>query len=230
VFSGFTAWVFEWFSGLERDNSRAYFTATRERYELEVRGALTAMLRELSGAFGGEVRVFRQQNDMRFAPASPYKTRTYGVLEFASPPRARLYADVSARGVYSGSGYHRLASDQLARYRAAVVDDQTGARLFEAQAMALDAGLEVIGDDLSSVPRGFVRDHPRAELLKHRSMLAGRLLSGGSGVSREDALDHVAGSWRAAAPLTSWLDEHVGPSTVAPRERWRRRPATPTSG
>ena len=124
VFPGFTAWVFEWFSGLEQDNSRAYFTATRERYETDVRSALMLMLQELSGAFGGSVRLFRQQNDMRFAPASPYKTRTYGVLEFTSPARARLYADVSARGVYSGSGYHRLTSDQLNRYRAAVIDDQ----------------------------------------------------------------------------------------------------------
>lgn len=229
MFPGFTAWVFEWFSGLERDNSRAYFTATRERYETEVRGALTEMLQELSGTFGGAVRVFRQQNDMRFAPASPYKTRTYGVLEFTSPAKARLYADLSARGVYSGSGYHRLTSDQLARYRAAVVDDQIGAHLLEAQATAMDAGLELIGDDLSSVPRGYARDHPRAELLKHRSMLAGRVLPGGSCISREEAVDHVAGSWRAAAPLTSWLDEYVGPSTLAPRERWPRRPATPNS-
>jgi uncharacterized protein (DUF2461 family) len=229
TFPGFTGWVFEWFSGLEQDNSRAYFTATRERFETEVRSALMLMLQELSDTVGGSVRVFRQQNDMRFAPASPYKTRTYGVLEFTAPARARLYADVSARGVYSGSGYHRLSSDQLARYRAAVVDDQIGVRLLDALATALDAGLELIGDDLSSVPRGYSRDHPRAELLQHRSLLAGRLLPGGSGITREKALDHVAGSWRAAASLSSWLDEHVGPSTLAPRERWPRRPAKPAS-
>jgi uncharacterized protein (DUF2461 family) len=229
-FAGFTARAFEWFSGLEQDNSRAYFTATRERYETDVRGALMLMLQELSGTVGGSVRVFRQQNDMRFAPASPYKTRTYGVLEFTSPAKARLYADVSARGVYSGSGYHRLTSDQQTRYRAAVVDDQIGARLLDALATALDVGLELISDDLSSVPRGYPRDHPRAELLQHRSLLAGRLLPGGSGITREKALDHVTGSWRAAAPVTSWLDEHVGPSTLAPRERWPRRAAKHASG
>jgi hypothetical protein len=102
-------------------------------------------------------------------------------------------------------------------------------RLLDALATALDAGLELIGDDLSSVPRGYSRDHPRAELLQHRSLLAGRLLPGGSGITREKALDHVAGSWRAAATLTSWLDEHVGSSTLAPRDRWPRRPAQPAS-
>jgi uncharacterized protein (DUF2461 family) len=228
AFPGFSAWVFEWFAGLERDNSREYFTATRERYEREIRGALMLMLQELSEEFGGTVRVFRQQNDMRLAPASPYKTRTYGVLEFTSPIKARTYADISVRGLYSGSGYHRLASDQLTRYRAAVVDDQTGARLVAARAAALEAGLELIGDSLTSIPRGDARDHPRAELLKDRSLLAGRLLPGTPGISRDGALAHVAATWRAAAPLTSWLDEHVGPSTLAPRERWPRRVVKPS--
>jgi uncharacterized protein (TIGR02453 family) len=227
AFPGFSAWVFEWFAGLDRDNSRDYFTTTRERYESEIRGALTLMLKELSATFGGSVRVFRQQNDMRFAPRSPYKTRTYGVLEFTSPAKARLYADISVRGLYSGSGYHRLASDQLNRYRDAVMDDRAGPRLVAAQALALDAGLELIGDSLTSVPRAYPRDHPRAELLKNRSLLAGGLLRGATGISRADALEHVAATWRAAAPLTSWLDEHVGPSTLESRERWPRRPATP---
>ena len=226
VFPGFSPWVFEWFAGLERDNSRDYFAATREGYAVEVRGALTLMLEELRATFGGTARVFRQQNDMRFAPAFPYKTRTYGVLDFVSPVRSRLYADVSARGLYVGTGYHRLAPDQLRRYRDAVVDDRLGARLAETLAAAQDAGLELISDSLTSVPRGYPRDHPRAELLKSRSLLAGRLKTGESGIARDDALNHVASTWRAAAALTGWLDEHVGPSTVAPRERWPRRPVT----
>jgi uncharacterized protein (DUF2461 family) len=229
-FPGFSAWVFEWFAGLERDNSREYFNATRERYEVDVRTALTLMLQELRGEFGGTVRVFRQQNDMRFAPSLPYKTRTYGAIDFVSPERPRLYADVSVRGLYAGTGYHRLAADQLARYRAAVVDDHLGARLAEAVALAQDAGLELIGDSLASAPRGFPRDHPRDELLRSRSLLVGRLKTGESGISRDEALEHVAGTWRAAAALTGWLDAHVGASTVAPRERWTRRPSeTPAS-
>lgn len=58
-FAGFKPAVFDWFAGLERDNSRAYFAATRERYELEVRGGLEAMLDELRESFGGEVKLFR---------------------------------------------------------------------------------------------------------------------------------------------------------------------------
>jgi uncharacterized protein (DUF2461 family) len=40
AFRGFGPEVFDWFAGLERDNSREYFAATRERYEMDVRGNL----------------------------------------------------------------------------------------------------------------------------------------------------------------------------------------------
>ncbi len=224
-FQGFNAGAFEWFTGLEEDNSRDYFNATRQRYDADVRSPFTLMLEELRGTFGGTIHVFRQQNDMRFAPASPYKTRTYGVLDFDEPVRARLYADISARGLYAGTGYHRLASDQLRRYRDGVVDEQLGARLAAALLATQQDRLELISDSLTAVPRGYPRDHPRDELLKFRSLLVRRLKSGEPGIGRDDALNHVAGTWRAAATLTSWLDEHVGPSTLAPRDRWPRRPA-----
>ena len=38
VFDGFGQEAFAWFEGLERDNSREYFTRTRDLYEREVRG------------------------------------------------------------------------------------------------------------------------------------------------------------------------------------------------
>jgi uncharacterized protein (TIGR02453 family) len=227
-FHGFSAEAFAWFAGLEQDNSREYFQATRERYETEVRSPFTLMLQELSGTFGGAVAVFRQQNDMRFTPTVPYKTRTYGVLAFDAPVRARVYADLSARGLFAGTGYQRLASDQLRRYRNAVIDEQLGAGLAATLLATQEAGLELISASLTSVPRGYPRDHSRHELLKFRSLLVGRLTTGESGIARDDALNHVADTWRAAAPLTSWLDEHVGPSTLEPPQRWPPRPAKPS--
>jgi hypothetical protein len=77
---------------------------------------------------------------------------------------------------------------------------------------ARDAGLEVVGEALRTAPRGYPRDHPRIELLRRRALIAGRRLAGAGGIGRDAALEHVAGSWRAAAPLNAWLDEHVGPS------------------
>jgi uncharacterized protein (TIGR02453 family) len=219
AFHGFAPEAFAWFAGLERDNSKAYFTATRDRYEADVRGELMAMLVELSATFGGEVKLFRQQRDLRYAPdrSAPYKTRTYGLLHSVPGAGAGLYAQLSAQGLYAGTGYHQLARDQLERFRAAVADDATGPRLATATAAARAAGLDVLGESLRTAPRGYPRDHPRIELLRHRSLIAGRSLPGTAGIARDVALDHVATTWRAAAPLNAWLDEHVGPSALAPR-------------
>ena len=223
-FRGFGPAVFDWFAGLERDNSKDYFTATRELYETEVRDGLEAMLDELREAFGGEARVFRQQRDLRFSPdKSPYKTRTYGVIHGGAQVGGGLYAELSARGLYAGTGYYQPARDQLARFRAAVADDATGPALEDASAAAEEAGLEIAGGRLRTAPRGFPRDHPRIELLRRTSLFAGRALPGAGGIARDAALDHVAGTWRAAAPLKAWLDAHVGPSELPPDPRGRRR-------
>jgi uncharacterized protein (TIGR02453 family) len=205
-FEGFPARTFSWFEGLEADNTKAYFTATRTVYDRDVRGALTALLEELSERFGGQVRVFRQQRDLRrSADRTPYKTRTYGVLQGPA-----LYADLSLRGLYAGTGYHALDAGQLARYRAAVLDEAAGGDLEARVAAAEAAGVEVAGPSLRTAPRGVARDHPRIALLRRRALFAGAALPGASGIAREAALAHVAGAWTAAQPLTAWLDEHVG--------------------
>jgi uncharacterized protein (TIGR02453 family) len=215
AFHGFGPEVFGWFAGLERDNSKAYFTATRDLYEAEVRGGLQALLDELTGTFGGEVKLFRQQRNLRFAPkgSPPYKTRTYGLLHGVDGPAAALYAQLSGEGLYAGSGYHQLARDQLERFRDAVVDDHAGSELAAGVAAARADGLDVVGESLRTAPRGYPRDHPRAALLRHKALVAGRALPGGRGIGRDAALNHVAGAWRAAEPLNAWLAQHVGPST-----------------
>jgi uncharacterized protein (TIGR02453 family) len=224
TFQGFGPEVFEWFDGLERENSKAYFTATRDRYEADVRGGLEAMLDELAADFGGEARVFRQQRDLRFTPdKTPYKDRTYGVIHGVPGANAGLYAQISSRGLYAGTGYHQMARDQLERFRAGVADDVAGPRLEAAAAAAQDAGLELAGQSLRTAPRGYPREHPRIELLRRKALIAGRALGGTGGIARETALEHVAGAWRAAQPLTAWLDERVGPSALPRVPRGGRR-------
>jgi uncharacterized protein (DUF2461 family) len=69
--------VHKWFKGPEADNSREYFAANRDFFEHSIRDQLEALLTELSGRFGGNVKVFRQHRDTRFsADKSPYKTNT----------------------------------------------------------------------------------------------------------------------------------------------------------
>ena len=210
MFDGFGPEVFQWFEGLERDNSREYFTRTRDLYERAVRGGMEAMFDALSADFEGDIKVFRQHRDLRFTPDKrPYKDRTYGVL-------GGYYAAISSRGLYAGTGYYRVARDQLERYRAAVAADSTGPVL---EAALAGAGLEVAGMSLKTAPRGYPKDHPRIELLRHKWLVVGALLPAGD-IPADAALAHVGGTWRAAEPVIAWLNEHVGPTTLEARGRY----------
>jgi len=211
TFAGFGAGAVAWFEALERDNTRTYFHATRATFDDEVRGPFELMLAELSSEFGGEVHVFRQHRDTRFsADKSPYKTRTYGLLHASGEGNA-LYAEIPARGVYAAAGYWRMAGEQLARYRAAVLDDAAGPALLAAIDDVQRAGLELAPPALKTAPRGLPRDHPRVALLRYKDVIAGRRLAPGPALATRQALEHVAATWRSARPLTDWLDEHVGP-------------------
>jgi uncharacterized protein (TIGR02453 family) len=221
-FDGFTPAVRAWFEGLEADNSRAYFTANRDVYDTQIRGPMEALLDELTDQFGGEVRMFRQNRDIRFSrDKSPYKTNTYGIIQGAPQAAQGLYASISAHALVAGSGYHVMARDQLERYRERVDDERRGTQLAELAATAERAGLELWGGSLATAPRGYPRDHARIELLRRTSLTLGAVRRLGRRISRDAGLRFVADTWRAAAPVTGWLDQHVGP-TMLPAERGRR--------
>ena len=222
-FEGFAPDVPEWFRGLEANNTKEYFTARREFFETSIRGQMEALLTELSEKFGGEVKMFRQNRDIRFSPdKSPYKTNTYGVI-YGSPVAAQgLYASISAHRLVAGSGYHVMARDQLERYRERVADDKHGPELAKLIAKAHKAGLDVWGESLATAPRGYPKDHGRIELLRRKSLSLGASLDAEGGISRTEGLKFVTRTWRATEPVTGWLDEQVGASRLPVRSVGRR--------
>jgi uncharacterized protein (TIGR02453 family) len=168
--------------------------------------------------------MFRQNRDVRFSrDKSPYKTNTYGVIYGSELAGAGLYASISSGGLVAGSGYHMMARDQLDRYRDAVADDRHGPALEKAVARAEKAGLELWGESLATAPRGYPKDHERIELLRRKSLSLGATLEYGRGIGRADGLRFVTQTWKAAAPVTGWLDERVGASELpVERPRFRR--------
>jgi uncharacterized protein (TIGR02453 family) len=203
--------TFEWFRGLEADNTREWFQAHRAVYDAAVRGPLEDMLEELCDEYGGRVKMFRQHRDVRFSrDKSPYKTTTYGVIADRPSSPAALYAQLSAGGLFVGTGYYMLDGGQLARFRDAVIADASIAGIVDD---VRAAGVEVFGSALKTAPRGLPKDHPRVELLRHKSLVAGaRLEPGARGISRSTAQRHARRVWGVCEPMNAWLDEHVGTS------------------
>lgn len=219
-FEGFGAGAVAWFEGIEADNSRARFAATKSTWEADVVGPLDALLEELAAGTDGGVKRFRQHRDVRFSKdKAPYKTTTYGIATVPGSECAR-YVQLSSAGLYAGTGMYDPAPDQLARYRVAAADAGAGADLERALAGAVGAGLEVGEPELKTAPRGIPRDHPRIGLLRRKTVIVGARLPPGPDLASRSALEHCLRTYECAAPVASWLDEHVGASTMTPEERF----------
>ena len=204
-FAGFPERGLVFYEGLEADNSKPYWTDHREIYERDVRAPMLALLAELADEFGPG-SMFRPYRDVRFArDKTPYKTNAAAVA-------GEFYVSLSADGLAAGGGYHRTAPDQLERLRRAVADDVAGAALERVLDRLRAAGYAVSGDRMTRPPRGYPADHPRAELLRHRSLWASRHWEPDDGLHTRAVLDRVRGCWRDLAPLADWLRTHVGPS------------------
>jgi len=217
AFQGWPPEAFGWFEGLEEDNSKAYFTGTRAVYESSVKGPLLALLAEVEGEFGG-AHLFRPYRDVRFsADKARYKTQASAVVGGSREDGSVYYLEVSMDGLLAASDYHEMTRDQLVRYRAAVHEEVPGKELEQIVADLEEGGYRVSGEALKTAPRGYARDHPRVRLLRHKGVTVSADLPPGRTMSSRRALDHVVTTWRAAAPLNTWLAENVGPSE---QDRW----------
>jgi len=115
------------------------------------------------------------------------------------------------------AGYHQMATDQVARFREAVDDDDTGPALEKVVQRLRESGYTVGGDALKTRPRDYAADHPRIDLLKHRALAAWVEFGSPPWVHTAEAAERVASAWRDFAPLNAWLDDHVGPSRLPRR-------------
>lgn len=206
TFRGWPAEALEFFDGLEADNSRAYWQDHKATYESAVRGPMDELLAELREEFGAG-KVFRPYRDVRFsADKSPYKTHIGATLDKGG------YVQLSSSGLGAGAGYWHMAPDQLDRFRRAVADDATGEPLAALAAAVGSKGVEVTSiASLKTAPRGFSKDHPRVELLRHKGLAAYRSWPVAPWLGTRAAKNRVVELLHAAQPLLDWLDVHVGP-------------------
>jgi hypothetical protein len=196
------------------ENTREFWVECREQHEQDVRAPMRAMATALVPEFG-PVRVFRAHANRRFRPdAPPLRTDTGGVA--ATAGGCVLAVVLTATALSVSAGHWAFDRRQLRRFRAAVDSGD--------EITAVLAGLEgwspAESRVLSGRPVGYPPDHPRIVLLRRCGLQATLSWELGPWLQTDEPLRRVREAWRAAAPLTTWLDEHVGPADqVAPRPR-----------
>lgn len=208
TFRGWPVEALEFFEGLEADNSKTYWQRNKETYETLVRAPMEDLLSELAPQWG-EGRIFRPYRDVRFsADKSPYKTAIGAMVGDG-------YVQLNAQGLAAGAGMWEMAPDQLERYRQAVSENGSGAKLVGIVATIKKAGIEPTGHGvLKTAPKGYPKDHPRIELLRYKGLVAWREWPAGAWLGTRRAKDRLVDFFQKSKPLRGWLDEHVGPSKL----------------
>ena len=188
---------------MEADNSKVYWQDHKATYEQQVRGPMEELLAELADEFGPG-KLFRPYRDVRFsADKTPYKTNCAATI-------GRGYVSFSADGLSVGGGLYMPDAATLQRYRTAVDRDKSGGQLAEIVAALHKAGYQTMAHEvLKTVPRGFDKDHPRIDLLRHKGIAMMKSWPVGAWLGTAKAKDRVVSTLRAGVPLNDWLTRYV---------------------
>jgi uncharacterized protein (TIGR02453 family) len=202
-FTGFPREAFTFWTKLAKNNNRDWFQANKDVYERACRQPLQALVNDLKPLYGA-AKISRINRDMRFArDKSPYKN-------YIAAGVGSSYISLSKEGVWVGTGMYKPEPAALARFRAAVADDKSGAALAELVRGLRRKGYDVsTHDTLSTTPKGYDADHPRIELLRMKDIYAGKMLPP-SMLASPKALDRVTRVMRETEPLAAWIRQHVG--------------------
>jgi uncharacterized protein (TIGR02453 family) len=205
TFRGWPIEALEFYEGLTADNSKSYWTAHLEIYEQQVRAPMEELLALLEPEFGAG-KIFRPYRDVRFSKdKSPYKNHLAASLPAAG------YIQLSQDGLAVGSGMYQMSPEQLDRYRRAVTSSLSGPALAKVIASLEEQGIGVQGrDTLKTVPRGYPKDHPRLELLRHKGLVSWKEWTPAAWLGTPAASDRIVSFLRSVRPLREWFSDHVG--------------------
>ena len=137
----------------------------------------------------------------------------------ARPARAPAGTSRSApRACGSASASTTPARRGWPRIRDAIDDDRTGPQLRTIVDRMPRQGWELGGETLKTTPRGYDADHPRIDLLRHKSMTLGKSYGFEPVIHTAELLDRVREDWRAGRAFVEWVDAHAtGVTGLRPR-------------
>lgn len=207
TFEGFPVAALDFYDDLEVDNTKTFWEEHRHVYEESVKAPMVALTSALEDEFG-PAKIFRPYRDVRFSKdKTPYKTHQGAFV--AVGPSTGYYVQVGAPGVRTGVGFYQATPARLASFREAVDHETFGVGLQRILRRMESRGWTVGGDAVKTAPRGWTADHPRIELLRHRSLTVGREHGFEPYVHTGELLERVRDDWRAGKPFLDWVLTHV---------------------
>lgn len=230
----FTQKTLSFLRALKRNNDREWFRLRKPQYEEHVRGPMIRALERLAvdmKSFAPElvcdprVSLYRIYRDTRFsADKSPLKTHIaahFPLRGMARGEGAGLYFHVAPDEVWIGGGIYMPSSSDLRLIREHVATSYKQLRRIVKGAAFHRAVGDLDGEQLSSMPRGYLKTHPAADYLRFKQFLGGKEFEAAFATS-ERFYPELLTVFRAVSPLVRFLNV---PLVEARRGAMPERPA-----
>ena len=218
-FSGFKSATTAFLRDLEANNQKAWFDENRARYDAdyltpakEFVAAVGPRLQNLHPALNAEPRVngsiFRVNRDPRVSKdKTPYKHHID--LWFWEGERkgalSGLFFRLLPDRLILGAGCHGFMPEDLKGYRTAVAG-AAGPALVELQDKLAEQGLPFRGEQMKSLPRGFLSDDDRiADLLRFKGLNVHLDVKHPNSLAAADFVDWCLDHFEKMLPLHIWL-------------------------
>ena len=175
---------------------------------------MDALCADLADSYHGDGHVWGMHRD-------PWLWQ-HQCAHFTVARRIQLMLRFDLDGLAVEGGWGRAEPGQLERYRAAVGSESSGRTLAEVVDGLRSRGYDMGGDATKRVPRGYAPDHPRADLLRHRSLMAQKHLGCDEWLHKPEVVDRVRAVFDELRPFTSWLVDHVAGEPEEPADAVRQ--------
>ncbi len=219
-FNGFPKECVEFYEGLNRNNSKAWFDKHKDDYENFVltpaRDFVVEMgkhLRKLSPGIHADPRVnkslFKIHRDVRFSKDKrPFKTNL-GIFFWQGEGKrfdcSGFYFHLAPPEFMLAAGIHVFDPKRLKFYREQVVHETHGPALDKAINKVRNAGYDIIEKHYKKVPRGYDKDHKYAEYLLFNGLNAYRTMLIPDEFFTPKIINFSLKAFKGMNPVHKWL-------------------------
>lgn len=202
------------------NNNREWFEANRTRYEAarsQFEEFVQACIKEISSfdplLKGLEARscIFRLNRDTRFShDKSPYKTNFGAFIvrggKKSSDRFAGYYLHLEPGSCMVAGGAYMPPSPWLNAIREKIAENPSDLTRIINSKTFKDAFGEITGEKLKTAPKGFPKDHPAVELLKHKSFVVVREMTDREATGK-DFFNLFVNLSKAMKPFNDYLSD-----------------------
>ncbi|WP_320051540.1 DUF2461 domain-containing protein [uncultured Acetobacteroides sp.] len=212
--------IFDFLSELRENNNREWFNDNKNRYKAalsEFEGVVGQMIASI-GQLDDAVRllepkecIFRIYKDIRFSKnKEPYKTNMGAYLARGGRKSkfSGYYMHMEPNGSFLSGGIYLPEPAVLSRVREDIdlyyddfiniINNPSFKQHFP----------ELHGDKLKTTPKGYSKDNPASEILKHKSLYVARMLSNNE-VNSPSYIAEATETFRALKPFNDFLNRAI---------------------